>query len=433
MFRFDRTNDDAHALQLDGGRRVGQSMRFVFSGFGETRETSTIRTLALAPGFGDTRERETSGNRLWGSVQFEMTDTPFPWADRVVLGTDVSYGKLRSTWHGLWTGDRDSYSQTTGARQTLDADGDVSRRTAALFAQYFMNPSDRLQITLGVRLDEISDRYEARGNSNLELDASQSALSPKAGINFRYAERPGFSGSFFVNGSGSFKAPTLDQLFDQRPIPLPEPPFSATTSNSLLSPQLGAGVEAGIYQYMTSQDLGTVLLSISGYETTMRDEIDFDVATLRYVNIARSRHRGLETGVRWAGSLPVSLFGAHTLQSVTSLRGPNNGKQLKAVPSQQLNVGATLSALDALQATAIVSHTGSGWVDDVNTVKLPGFTRTDLRFTYTWQALSVFADVTNIFDTKYNTTAFLDPAGTGERYISPAAGRMIMIGIRNGR
>jgi outer membrane receptor protein involved in Fe transport len=236
-----------------------------------------------------------------------------------------------------------------------------------------------------------------------------------------------------VNGSGSFKAPTLDQLFDQRPVPLPEPPFSATTSNALLSPQLGAGFEAGIYQYMTSKDLGTFLLSLSGYETTMRDEIDFDVASLRYVNIARSRHRGVETGVRWAGSLPVSFFAAHTLQSVTALRGANEGKQLKAIPSQQLNVGATLSAFDALQATAIVSHTGSGWVDDQNIVKLPGFTRTDLRLSYAWQFMSLFADVTNVFDTRYNTTAYLDPAGTGERYISPAAGRMVMIGIRNGR
>ena len=106
---------------------------------------------------------------------------------------------------------------------------------------------------------------------------------------------------------------------------------------------------------------------------------------------------------------------------------------LKAIPSQQLNVGATLSAVDALQATAILSHTGSGWVDDANTVKLPGFTRADLRISYTWQAVSLFADVTNVFDAKYNTTAFLDPAGTGERYVSPAAGRTIMIGIRNGR
>ena len=51
----------------------------------------------------------------------------------------------------------------------------------------------------------------------------------------------------WLSASRTFKAPTLDQLFDQRPIPIPFPPFSLTTSNPDLDPQRGTSVEAGIY------------------------------------------------------------------------------------------------------------------------------------------------------------------------------------------
>jgi outer membrane cobalamin receptor len=54
------------------------------------------------------------------------------------------------------------------------------------------------------------------------------------------------TGHAYMSFSRSFKAPTLDQLFDQRPIPIPTRPFSVTVSNPDLRPQHGSSVEAGV-------------------------------------------------------------------------------------------------------------------------------------------------------------------------------------------
>ena len=53
----------------------------------------------------------------------------------------------------------------------------------------------------------------------------------------------------------------------------------------------------------------------------MKDEIDFDLQSFQFVNIAESRHRGVEAGlkVHWGDRASASL--AYTLQDVTSLTG----------------------------------------------------------------------------------------------------------------
>lgn len=433
LFRFDNTSDDLYALQLDGERALSGNVSLSVSVLGERRDMQSMRTLALAPGFGDTRERDAASNRVWSTVQLQIAETPLPWRDRFTMGTDLYSNSLRSAWYGVHLGDRDSYASAAGTRGALDADGDAQRRAAALFAQYAVFPVERLQFTLGARADHIADSY-ASADFLRNWSATHTAISPKAGVSFKYVERPGSSGSVFVNGSGSFKAPTLDQLYDQRPVPLPDPPFKATTSNASLRPQFGNAVEVGVYHAAQVPRAGSVLLSVSGYDTHMRDELDFDVATLRYVNIARSRHRGLETGLQWApsASVPLSAVVNYTAQSVTSRSGANLGKQLKAIPRQMIGAGFN-TTFNALDASVMISHTGSGWVDDANNVRLPGFTRTDVRVRYSFSWFALHADVTNLMDARYNTTSFLDPAGSGQQYLSPAAGRVIQVGFGNVR
>jgi outer membrane receptor protein involved in Fe transport len=50
----------------------------------------------------------------------------------------------------------------------------------------------------------------------------------------------------------------------------------------------------------------------------MKDELDFDVQTLRYVNIGRSKHRGIEVGIRMNALRYGSAFANYTLQRVTA-------------------------------------------------------------------------------------------------------------------
>ena len=40
-------------------------------------------------------------------------------------------------------------------------------------------------------------------------------------------------------------------------------------------------------------------LSLAAYTMDMENELDFDLQQLKYVNIGKSRHQGIETGLRF--------------------------------------------------------------------------------------------------------------------------------------
>jgi outer membrane cobalamin receptor len=171
--------------------------------------------------------------------------------------------------------------------------------------------------------------------------------------------------------------------------------------------------------------------SITGYQMDMTNELDFDSKAYRYVNIGRSQHRGLEAGANVEGPR-TSAFVAYTLQAATSKSGSAYGKRLKAVPQHTLNAGLTATPYAFLDAALIASHVRGIYLDDENTVTMPNYTRVDLRVSMRAAGRSLFADVRNVLDARYTTTGFLDPAGSKQAYLFPAAGRIIEIGLRSG-
>jgi iron complex outermembrane receptor protein len=187
-------------------------------------------------------------------------------------------------------------------------------------------------------------------------------------------------------------------------------------------------VEGGLYH---AAALGGGLssdVSLAVYRMEMRDELDFDIQNFRYVNLGRSRHSGVEASARVSGGV-ASLFGAYTLQDVTSRSGENAGNALKAIPRHFLSAGVDAGRADGPVASLSLSRAWGIWLDDANTVRLPGFTRVDGRVSYPLGRVRVFVDGFNLLDRAYATTGFLDPAGTSTAYYYPAARRTVQIGL----
>jgi vitamin B12 transporter len=429
LFRLDHTNDQGHALLLDGDRALGGRARLSATAGAEWRRTTAIRTLALAPGFGDTQERVAANTRASGTVQLDVADSPLPGVDHLTLGADVARGGLDSKYYGIVSGNRAAHLAASGVRGSLKASGETSRLATALFEQYTVQVADPVRLSLGARLDWLSDDFDPAGAKT--VTASHTAFSPKVGLNVRYAQSAHGSGNVYVSASGTFKAPTLDQLFDQRAIPVSFPPFAITTSNALLQPQRGGNVEAGIYRIAQLGESVRGSASLDAYQMDMRDELDFDVQALRYVNIGRSRHRGIESGVTI--SVPrTSVFANYTLQAATSRSGSDAGKYLKAIPRHTLSVGVTAMPGAGLATGFSVTNSRGAYLDDANTIEMPQWTRVDARLEGTRAGVTVFAEARNLFDAKYSTTGFQDPAGSGQAYFYPAAGRVISLGLRRG-
>jgi outer membrane receptor protein involved in Fe transport len=227
--------------------------------------------------------------------------------------------------------------------------------------------------------------------------------------------------------SRSFKAPTLDQLFDQRPIPIPTPPFSVTVSNPDLRPQHGSSVEAGVI-HRAAIGASTVEMTAAAYRQQMRDELDFDLAKFRYVNVSRSEHKGIELGARVNAAAGTSMFASLTRQSVLATNGANAGRQLKAIPRQTLSAGVT-GGPPRLQASVSVSDMRGAFLDDANQRRLPSFTRVDARLSTSARALRFNLDLINALDRKLVSTGFPDPSGTDLVYYLPTAGRVLQLGV----
>lgn len=433
LFRFDRSTDRDFALTLDAVRRRSENVRLTATAGVEVRSLAAIRTLALAPGFGDTKERDASTTGLSLGAQLSTGDTPLPGNDRVLIGVEASRGSLDASYYRWIGGPRNAYLGGVVERGDLDTRGESVRAAGAVYAQYAVQATGALRLSLGGRFDLLHDSFDPSVPSGQNRHTvTHSVLSPKLGLNFRYRDETTGSGHLWVAASRSFKAPTLDQKYDLRNIPIPFPPFELRTSNPELTPQYGTNVEAGLYHGGDLSPRLRASATLAVYRIDMKDELDFDVASFRYVNIGKSRHQGLEAGGMLDASR-VSAFTVYTLQAATSRSGANAGKRLKAIPRHTVTSGLSVRPVQRrvlVQGTLALTLVRGIYLDDANTRALPGYTRADAQLSVGSGRLAMHLDLRNLLNAKYSSSGFLDPSGSGEAYLYPAATRVFSAGIR---
>ena len=435
LFRFDDTREHVHRLTLDGSARVWGPSRVRGYLTGERATSDALRTTPLSADFADAQARSLGVSRLIGSLQLETAGSLAGLANRLVVGADMSLGTLTSAYRPVATGDSAAFAGASGAKGDVTARGRGQRESVAAFANWEASPTDALRLTLGSRIDGIGDRFVPRAPSSGDgYHSWHVAVSPRVGANLRWIDGPLQTGHLYLSAGRSFKAPTIDQLFDQRAIPIPFPPYAVTTSNPELDPQYGSSVEAGLYHRVALiPDRVQARVALSAYQMDMRNELDFDLQQFRYVNIGRSRHRGLETGLTLDAPRATSAFLNYTRQDATSRLGDNAGKQLKAVPRDSWALGLTrvpAHGLGVALTSTTLSHT---WLDDANTRPLASSTRIDARVSYPVAGIRLSVDVRNLFDREYSTTGYPDPAGSGTLLLYPAAGRVVTVGIESRR
>jgi outer membrane receptor protein involved in Fe transport len=436
FYKFDNEYEQKNKVWIDWDWKTNKHIEFNFSLAGEYRQADKITTLPLSPEFADTKDRTLITKRFEGFTQLLIKDLFTSMHDKLTLGAEGSVGGLSSDYFQFFQGGLDDYQSSSADRGDIYAKGDGARNAFALYVQYDLKPVSQLRITVGGRYDWLSDAYEILPPSETaSLSTEHEAFSPKLGLNYNYLTTTSHIGNVYLNISKSFKAPTLDQLYDQRSIPTPFPPYSITLSNALLKPQRGNGGELGFYHTVytnTKQMMGEVSVAI--YSMDMEDEIDFDLQQFKYVNIGKSRHQGLELGLKLQWLAGTTAFLNYTNQAATSQYGESKGNYLKAVPRHVITGGISANLYAGLAAGLTIRSHKKIYLDDQNTVLLPDYTVADLKIGYKLQIQSLsthlFLETLNIFDKKYSTTGFLDPAGTpGLVYYFPAAERNFRVGL----
>ncbi len=421
FFRYDRVEESIHRLTGSGRFPLGELSRLEVSVSSELRSVDATETLPLSAGFADTQQRDITdaGVRASGQVAIGASGT-----SRLVGGVELSSEWLDSRYFNVLAGTESDYAAGPQTPDPTDAaSGDGTRRTFAAYAHYDRGLGNRVRLTAGARLDVLQDRFDPGGSQS--TSATHTAFSPKLGINFRLFSTSKSVTNLYANVARSFKAPTFDQLFDQRTIPVPFPPFEVGLSSVELDPQYGTSVEAGAYHRFGSDRLSGEF-SLALYQIDMRDEIDFDLQLLSYRNLGKSRHRGVEADATlYAGA--ATLRGAYAYQETTLRFGQFDGNFVKAIPRDIVSAGLDLP-IGPVIGSATLKSARRIFLDDANTQRLPSYTTVDVRVGYDLGRATISGEIFNVLNASFSTTGFPDPGGSDAVFVYPFTGRHVRLG-----
>lgn len=402
-FRFDREDLGRQRAWLGwDGRALGATWSSRLHA--QRRTSDFLRTLLVAAELGDRVKRDLAGRSLGLSLDGTR-------------GGDAP----EAPWQARWGAEGARQSVDVGYRRADDRGGagerlaarSATREAGALFASLSRTAGSRARFWAGLRADALSDRSSA-----LPGTSGRSALSPRLGGVVRLGDRRPVVA--FLALSRSFKAPTLDQLYDPRPFP----DFaggSFTISNPGLEPQTAESVDLGL-----SRTGVGARWEIAAYRTDVEREIDFDPATFRYLNLGSSRHRGVEAAwERSAGALRPSL--QWTWTRVEPLAGENRGRQLKNIPEHRGRAALDARLGRGFEATAAVQWIGERWLDDGHLFRLAPVAVADLAVARALGRGRLQVEVANLLDRRWTAVGYTLPDVFGGLvpYQFPAPGRAV--------
>lgn len=252
--------------------------------------------------------------------------------------------------------------------------------TDSVYVDVHAKPVDGLNLGAGIRYDDHSQFGHA---TTMSADAAYSPNAGKTTIRASYGE--------------GFKAPTLYQLYGDFGF-------------KFLQPEKARGWDAGISQSLIGDSLA---VSAIWFNRRVTSQIDFDLGTFTYANIARAHAEGVELELRIA---PATNFLVTANYSFTNARNrersdPNFGKQLARRPRQSVNVAADYDWSFGLKTGATITHVAKSFDNAANTRRLGDYVLVDVRATMPiTEAVELFARVENLFDEQYETAT-----GYGQR------------------
>jgi outer membrane receptor protein involved in Fe transport len=263
--------------------------------------------------------------------------------------------------------------------------------------------SSRLSLTFGLRYDgwRNFDAFTAQGPAGAPPpqtslpDRTAKAWSPRAAAIYAVSAAVSVTGSVYR----SFRAPTLNELYRN---------FRAGNTLTLANPELGpetlTGGELGA---LVSAADGRIFARATAFWAELQDTIvnrtiatTPNLITRQRDNIGRSRSRGAEfdlearLGTSFAVTAGYLYLDARELG--TAVDASLAGKWIPQVPRNQATL--ELRAWSGpFRINLLGRYSAAQWEDDINTLRLPGFTTLDAQAAYAiGSALEIFLGGENL-------------------------------------
>ena len=297
-----------------------------------------------------------------------------------------------------------SFSSTTGFQNT-------DLRISALFAQSVLSLSSAIDLTLGVRYEEIESASNFVGldsNDGIAGRASFDDIAPKLGITFQLNDEH----MFWLGLSEGFLAPAPDDLFD------------AEEGDANLEPEEATNIELGFRGAIGSFSYNTSIYhtEIENYLFTQEIQVLGNGGELEdretTSNAAQVTVKGIESVFEYEFSEKWRVGATHTyaknefdsfVQSTVGADDDFTGNQLSRSPEHHLNVRIAWLPIDGLIIELENDLYTGYYTDDSNSDPLGKFKRDeriDLRVNYAVNEWTFWFDALNLTDTVEDRVSF---------------------------
>lgn len=407
---------------------------------GETLEQERVGFVYEMPLGSDRHTLSARNYYIWRDF-----DNSLPFVDGGMVEFDRFFagGGLSYTYDGYWLDrpnrlvvgfdyddqddDRRRYDNDFGTRGALAFDQNENVRSQGLFVQNELSVTEALQLTLGVRVDEVefdvTDHFLADGDDSgrRELDGT----SPMAGL--VYALLPELN--VYATYSTAFETPTTTEFNN---------PSGGGGFNPFLEPQDASNVELGLRGRVGERHrYEAAVFSIDVDDELIPFEVPGSPGRDYYVNAGRSSRDGLELSLITQPADNLRATVSYTYSDFEFDRFVDSGGQNFAgntIPGTTEHVlfgevsyedsRGWFGALDVL-------HIGEQYADNANTAVNDSYTLSNLRVGYEYEsgtvALTPFVAVNNLFDESYNANVRIN--AFGGRYFEPGPGRNAYAGV----
>ena len=357
---------------------------------------------------------------------------------RFFAGGGISYtqqgilgGRPNRVVVGLDYDDQDDhrrrFNNDMGVLGALSLDQDEHVTSTGLFVQDELSISDNVQLSFGVRFDQVEfdvgDRFLGNGDDSgvRKLDD----VSPMIGLLANLSPDVTVYGTY----STSFETPTTTEFAN---------PSGAGGFNPLLEPQAATNLEVGLRGGVGSRTRYELAVFDIGVEDELIPyEIPSSPGRDFFANAGRSNRTGVEATLITQPTDRIGVTLSYTYADFTFAdflddngndysgnRIPGTVEQLVFAELSYRHPAGWFGALDAL-------HVGDQFANNANSVADGAYTLSNLRLGFDANrggaTFSPFVGVNNLFDQSYNSNIRLN--AFGGRYYEPGPGRNIYAGV----
>ncbi len=313
----------------------------------------------------------------------------------------------------------------------------------AVYAQWDMNPLEKLRFSIGGRFDQMSFDY-TNFIDNSSGTKSYEKFSPKLGITYEIAQNIGVYGNY----SKGFSPPALSAVFRARPASQ-----VVTTGEKFylsINPATFNNYEIGGWTSLFKHKLYIDLTAyrLEGFNELLN--IKQPDNTTDYVSAGQTLHQGIEYAITYKPSSQFSFRfsgtnAKHTFESfILSTKASDvlknvNGKEMPQAPHFVGNMEITYKPtwLAGSRIAFEWQRIGSWYVNQVNTVQYAdqgflgakGVSVLNIRMGYQYKAFQFFANILNASNELYATAASRGNNATDKTTFTPAAPRNINAGV----